>query len=252
MENNFAVLNQYVGYVNFACLVWLLSCWIGYARFAKIRAKQIDCIASIMHKLRMAWMREALFRDVRVSDTSIIANLERNVSFMASTSIFMLAGLVTALTSTDVIYSVLADMHLASATSPEELQFKILVLICIFVYAFFTFTWSLRQFGFCSVIIGASPTLQPDSYPAEVFDRYARHSGKVLDQAAHTNNYGLRAYYYAMATLAWFVHPLLFVFAVALVVLVLYQREFKSKTLQSMLLAQQEWSKGSQTQVTPE
>ena len=235
-----------IQWINLGCLLWLLLCWLGYARFARHKAKRVVCLASLMHKLRLAWMQEVMYREVRVADTSIIANLERNVSFMASTSIFVLAGLVTALASTDEVFRVLSSLHVTSVTTPGELQFKFVVLISIFVYAFFTFTWSLRQFGFCCVIIGATPLLERNAGSEEISSAYARHSGKVVDQAAHSYNFGLRAYYYAMATLTWFIHPLLFVVAVALVVWVLYQREFKSSTLGALAEVQQNLGKPCQ------
>jgi uncharacterized membrane protein len=34
---------------------------------------------------------------------------------------------------------------------------KILLLIVIFVYAFFKFVWSYRLYGFCAILIGAVP-----------------------------------------------------------------------------------------------
>ena len=58
----------------------------------------------------------------------------------------------------------------------------------------------------------------------------------VQDQAAHSYNYGLRSYYFAMSTLAWFVHPLLFAFSCSAVVVILYKREFKSNTLKVMCM----------------
>ncbi len=84
---------------NTFCILWFLVCWIGYSRFARHMAKKTECIASVMHRLRMDWMQQLLHRDNRVSDASIIANLERNVSFMASTSILILAGLLTVIAS---------------------------------------------------------------------------------------------------------------------------------------------------------
>ncbi|MGH1371863.1 MAG: DUF599 domain-containing protein [Cellvibrionaceae bacterium] len=229
------------GWINLGCLIWFLVCWVGYSRFARHMAKQTECIASVMHRLRLDWMQQLLFRDQRVSDASIIANLERNVSFMASTSILVLAGLLTVLASVSEISQMLIQMPFVADATSGQLQFKLLVLICIFVYAFFTFTWSLRQFGFCSVIVGATPYHQVRELSAEQQQAYARHSGKVLDQAAHSYNFGLRAYYFAMAILAWFVHPLLFVLSVALVVSILYRREFHSSTLQALLMVDQGW-----------
>jgi uncharacterized membrane protein len=49
-----------------------------------------------------------------------------------------------------------------------------------------------------------------------------------------TANHGLRAFYFALAALTWFLHPWLFVAASAFVVYVLYQREFHSTTLHAL------------------
>ena len=48
-------------------------------------------------------------------------------------------------------------------------------------------------------------------------------------------NFGLRAYYFGMTMLAWFVSPWLFMLMSAGVVFVLYQREFHSDVLDVMV-----------------
>ncbi len=50
--------------------------------------------------------------------------------------------------------------------------------------------------------------------------------------AAETFNDGVRAYYFAFAAIAWFFSPLALVIGAALVVAVLYGREFHSQVLQ--------------------
>lgn len=229
-------------WVNMGCLVWFLGCWVGYARFAKYMARSTHCLASAMNRFRLIWMREVLFREARMPDASILANLERSVSFMASTTILVLAGIVTVLASSEQIHTLLKSLPFAAETTSAQLQFKLLVLVCIFIYAFFTFTWSLRQFSFCNVILGATPLLKRESVDETQRDLYARHTAKILDQASHSYNYGLRAYYFSMATLAWFIHPLAFVAAVALVVAVLYRREFRSRTLGAMVQVTEDWA----------
>ena len=62
-------------------------------------------------------------------------------------------------------------------------------------------------------------------------DRTAR----VISLAAHQFNQGLRAYYFGLSMLAWFIHPGLFMLATTGVVLVLYRREFHSDVLEVML-----------------
>ena len=52
--------------------------------------------------------------------------------------------------------TVLNEIPLSPNTNALLVQFKLAVLALIFVYAFFKFTWSIRQFGFVSVLLGAS------------------------------------------------------------------------------------------------
>jgi len=119
-----------------------------------------------------------------------------------------------------------------------EFELKILLLILIFIFAFFNFTWSLRQYSFANVLIGAAPPPDAEDMSEEERRRFAISTAKVIDQAGHSYNYGLRSYYFAMAVMGWFIHPLLFIVGYLLVALVLYLREFRSRTLQSILAAE--------------
>ena len=56
--------------------------------------------------------------------------------------------------------------------------------------------------------------------------------------AANQFNYGLRAYYFGMATLAWFINPWFFMLVSTGVVVVLYRREFHSDVLEVMVYTQ--------------
>jgi uncharacterized membrane protein len=53
----------------------------------------------------------------------------------------------------------------------------------------------------------------------------------MVGTAAETFNDGLRAYYFSFAAMAWFFSPLALVVATALVVLILYGREFRSEVV---------------------
>lgn len=216
-------------------IVWFFSWWIGYSYFAKAMAKRSHSLSSVLHIHRVNWMRSLLLRDVRVSDAALIANLERQVSFFASTTILILAGLLTVIPNISLLYTLLSELSFVDPHTELELQLRILLLVVVFVYAFFTFTWSMRQFGFCSILLGAAP-LPFDDVTQEQRESYARNAAKVIDQAGHSYNYGLRAYYFSMAILAWFLSQVLFFAAVFLVVVILYRREFYSKPLRAMRL----------------
>jgi uncharacterized membrane protein len=101
----------------------------------------------------------------------------------------------------------------------------------VFVYAFFRFTWSMRQYTFCALLVAAAP--EAGRFASEGISReaFADKAGRVVGMAAETFNDGLRAYYFSFAAIAWFFSPLMFMAATAGVVYILYQREFRSDVL---------------------
>lgn len=220
--------------INSMCLIWFLMCWVGYTFYARYRANQQSSLASELHNYRQSWMRRVLMRDVRVGDAALIANLERNVSFLASTTILILAGLLTVFTVSDEVSGLVSQIPFANNTSPLSVQLKVIMLVIIFVYAFFTFTWSMRQYGFCSIVLGAAPLVEEAEVSEDERERYAFYAARVIDLAGLSYNHGLRAYYFALSVLAWFISPYLFLLSSSFVVAVLYRREFKSRSLQAL------------------
>jgi uncharacterized membrane protein len=73
----------------------------------------------------------------------------------------------------------------------------------------------------------------PKDFSHQCFDRqqFAERAGNLVSAAAETFNDGLRAYYFSFAAMAWFFSPLALVMGTALVVLILYGREFRSDVL---------------------
>lgn len=217
--------------INIGAIIWFCSAWAGYAYFAKYKARQGVNLSSALNRQRLNWMEQVIEREHRVMDASLVANLERNTSFLASTSILVLAGLLTALSIVDNISHVLQSLpfYTLKENSVIWVQVKILILVVIYVYAFFALTWSMRQYGFASVMIGSAPSSETAARDKELKTKYMYASSKVIDMAGHAYNYGLRAYYFSLAILPWFLSPWLFVLSTSLVVLVLYMREFHSR-----------------------
>jgi len=213
---------------NYIALAFFILVWVGYSYFAKYMAKRTHCLASVLDLHRVSWMERMMLRDNRIGDAALLANLERNVNFMASTTVIIVAAVLTALSSSNFEW-------LNNAGSVFS-QYKLGLILFIMVYAFFCFTWSLRQYGFGSVLVGASPMPDQEQFNARQRKEYAYSTGKILDQAGHAFNYGLRAYYFAMASLAWFIHPILFILSTFVVVFVLYRREFLSKALKLLVM----------------
>lgn len=221
---------------DLAAAAWLLFCWVAYAKFARMRARRTYCIASTLHAYRQQWALAMLKRENRIVDASLLTNLERMASFLASTAILIIAGAVTILASSEKVHEVLAALPFANENlDPLALQFKIVVLLGIFIYSFFSFTWAMRQYGFCAVMVGAAPLHDEPAAQGANAERYAYYLAKIIDQAGHSYNYGLRGYYFSLAILTWLLSTPLFVCAVAGVVFVLYMREFHSSTLKALI-----------------
>lgn len=217
--------------VTVLCMLWLGLCWFGYARFARKQAKKTHCIASVMHRHRISWMQRLLHREHLIADTALLASLERQVTFFASTTMLILAALLTLLSASERLFVLVASVPGVYPTTLLDIQVRLILMIAIFIYAFFTFTWSLRQYGFCSVLMGAFPHVPKGELVKEEDEKFVKNLAKIIDHAGHSYNYGLRSYYFALSTLAWFIHPVAFVFATTMVVVVLFQREFHSQTM---------------------
>jgi uncharacterized membrane protein len=226
--------------LDIVSFIWFILCWTGYSTFARLAAKKTNTLSSILYQFRKEWVQKLSKTGMSEVDAELLASLEKQVSFFASTSLLILASLVTVLSTASDIFMNLSSMNFVAEVSVEFIQIKLLLLIIIFTYAFFTFTWSIRQYGFCFILFGSSfHTVkyykEAKEYRATATDRNFHAMAKVLDRAAHSYNYGLRAYYFALAALAWFINPWVFIVACAATVFVLYRREFKSSTVQAML-----------------
>ena len=220
--------------LDLSVLGFFLISWIGYARFAKLMAVRRKTLSSVMRIHREDWMRRVLSHENRIADVALLGNLERVVTFFASTTLLILAGILTAISATEGTISILASLPWSRPTSPADLQIKILVMALVFIYAFFKFTWSIRQYNFCSVLVGGAPNEKHEEINQQGLELFSARAAKLIDLAGHDFNSGLRAYYFALALLLWLVNPWAFVFATLWVVLVLYRREFHSRALKTL------------------
>lgn len=222
-------------WLNLAAFCWFMFCWVGYTHYAWYKGRDTPCLASVLHLYRKDWMSRLLLREQRIADASLISNLERNTSFFASSTLLILAGLITLMGATDQAQSLLRDLPFVAQVSREVSEMKLLIMLGIFVYAFFTFSWAMRQYNFASVLFGSAP-LVGEKHVSEIERKaFASRSAKVLSMASHSFNLGLRSYYFALGMLSWFINPWAFICITTGVVYVLYRREFRSTVLEVLM-----------------
>lgn len=220
---------------NLAALVWFVVSVRGYQAYAIRASRRKASLAGVLHAYRQQWMVRMIGRDMRMADIGAVANLERYVTLFASSSLLILAGLVTLIGSTDDVVHIVHGIPFLPPQTALEWQFKILFLTFMFVYAFFKFTWSLRQYGFATVMISSAPVVNGDITNNEKLMDQVNRAAKILSMAANNFNFGLRAYYYSLAVLTWTIHPVAFMIATSAVVYILYSREFNSSSLAELM-----------------
>lgn len=218
-------------------LVWFAGLWIGYTWYTDSGTPRRHSLRGAMHRNRYRWMTRIAERDNRIMDTQILGQLAQGATFFASTTLLILVGLVTLLGATDKAVGALHQIPFAGPVTLVQWDLRLFTLIVIFVHAFFKFTWSLRQFNYCAVGVGAAPQERKD-------EAWVRRTAWLSTLASKDFNQGLRAYYFGLAVLGWFVNAWLFMAATALVVLVLYWREYRSEALRTLDLPAEEAPSG--------
>jgi uncharacterized membrane protein len=217
---------------DWLAIVWFFGCWLTYSWFARHESVRRPSILRATNRYRHFWMLQATGRDPRVLDGIITQNLSSTPSFFSSTTIIIIGGLFALMGTTDRASELVREIPFAVQTSVLIFDLKVLLMIGIFVFAFFRFSWSMRQYTFAALLIGSLPS--PQDFESGKFDRetFAARASHMVGLAAETFNDGLRAYYMSFALMAWFFSSTAFMIATAVVVLILYKREFRSDVLQ--------------------
>ncbi|MET0919270.1 MAG: DUF599 domain-containing protein [Burkholderiales bacterium] len=223
---------------DYAALLWFAFVSFGYVRFAEWKAQRAPSLLGAMNLYRRQWMERVVTRENRIVDASLIGTLSNVSTFLASTTVLILGGLIALLGTTDKVVDVVGELPFAVKSSQRLWEMKILLLITIFGFSFFKFTWALRQFNMLAILVGAAPNAGGDP---RVEQDFIGRSSDVSVYAGENFNNGLRAYYFGLAALTWFLHPILFAVTTAWVVTILYLREFRSPTLKTLAGLHGDW-----------
>jgi uncharacterized membrane protein len=209
-------------------LLLLVVVWVSYQWHADYSSTPRPRLGREMQRYMREWIARMVERENRMVDVNVLRNLTRSSQFFASTTMLILGALVALMGYAEQAATVVAQLPFAQQVSRRLWEIKILVLLLIFVYGFFKFSWSIRQFGFSAILVGAvhKPPADATAYDADI-DRIS----VVVGFANRNFNQGLRAYYFGVAALSWFLHPALMIAVTLGVLYVLHHREFRSQTL---------------------
>lgn len=207
---------------------WFLMLFVGYGWIAGTDVLRRRSIVGAMQLQRIQWMRNMAGRENRVVDTVLLGGLSQGNAFFASTSAIAMGGLAAVLGSGERAQKILETLPMVAKSEPFLFELKIVLMIVVFIYAFFKFAWAFRLSHYTAILIGATPII--GAVPVAVVEAHADATARLIGLAAEHANAGLRSFYAAMAVLAWFFHPVLFMIVAGWVLVILIRRDFFSRS----------------------
>lgn len=209
--------------LDFVAFGVFVAVWGGYYLLQERTAISARSLNRQMDEYRFLWMRRMLQREVRIVDTQIMASLQNGSAFFASTSLLAIGGALALLKSGDQVAQIFADIPLSQPMAREAWEIKSLGLVLLFVYAFYKFAWAYRIFNYAAIMLGATPLDDVDSKEALA---HADRTARLAKVAGRHFNRGQRAFFFALAYLGWFLHPVALILATLGVLAVLMNRQY--------------------------
>jgi uncharacterized membrane protein len=184
-------------------------------------------LVGAVQRQRVTWMKNMGQRENRMLDAVLLGGLSQGNAFFASTSAIAVGGLATTVGSGEKVQAMLERLPYVAPSTSLMWEVKLLLIMVVFIYAFFKFARSFRLSHYTAIMIGATPL--PTADPALIED-HAQRTARLIGIAAEHTNSGLRSFYHAIAAIAWFFHPVLFIAATTWVMLILIRRDFFSRS----------------------
>jgi uncharacterized membrane protein len=222
-------VDQFATPLDLVALAYFLLAIGLYRVIAGARALEARSLIGAVQRQRVRWMLNMAQRDNRMLDAILLGSLGQGNAFFASTTAIAVGGLAATMGSGEKVQAMLGRLPYVAQTTPFIWEAKQLLILSILIYAFFKFAWAFRLSHYGSIMIGAMPNADA-AHSGECTD-HAEHTARLIGLAGEHSNSGIRSFYHAIAALAWFFHPLLFMLATTWVMLILARRDFFSRSL---------------------
>lgn len=200
-----------------------LLCYFAYNIIVPQIEKLRPSLSVIMNMQRRRWVANAAVRESPF-DAILSGNIMGSVSFLASTAVLLILAIFAVFGQVPALMAALDSLSLDRVYTVLDVQLHLVVMLAMFVLAFFAFTLSLRQFNHYCIMLGA-------------MERGGAISEQEIDAITAMNalgarnfNSGIRAYYFSVATVAWFVSEWLPIVTCLVTILILAHREFFSSS----------------------
>jgi len=187
--------------IDWIALAVFAVCWLFYEPVLHGISRRTGSISRDMVRIRQAWMRAMVKRDIRLVDSQLMGHAINSASFFASANLILIAAVAGALFGGS---SMLPDVSgLGIQATPERLEMKLALVTACLARGLLDFIWSIRQQNYCLALMGAAPVEDDTAGRA-----FADAATAVLNPALTAFSRGVRGYYFALAAAAWLYGPL--------------------------------------------
>jgi len=225
-------MSSFLAEISWIDLIAFAALMLSFACFAPVSRYFLGPnISGRMLAWRKIWVRQLLWREERITDVSLVRGLIGNVSFFATTTVFVISGLVALLGSSEAIAQRLNALPHLKPVTEETVVIKLCTLLILAVIAFFKFGWSMRLHANSLLMVGAAP--EPKDRESEYADYVVEHLAEMSALASSHFQGGVRAYYFGFASLPWLISAWLLFPSLLLLIGVALRREFFSKAFQA-------------------
>ena len=200
----------------------LLAAWLLLSRLIEHPPASFPSVSVIMADFRREWMRQMVTRVPRIFDATVIESLRQGTAFFASACLIAIGGGVALIGNSERLVGLASDLTIQA--EGVLIEVKIIAVLAFLANALLKFIWANRLFGYCSVIMAAVPN---DANDPKAHPRAAQ-AAEINITAARSFNRGLRAIYFALATLAWLLGPWALIGATGIASGIMLRREFAS------------------------
>ncbi|QKV20469.1 DUF599 family protein [Oricola thermophila] len=217
-----------------AALAFFVCAWLMFEAVVDYSPLRFRSLSGLMAERRREWMLTLADRDLRMIDTGIVAGLQQGSAYFGSASILAIGGCFALFGSTDAVLQIYRDIPFIEPVPRGAYELKVFGLTTICVYGFFKFGWAYRLFNYCSILIGGVSHTQ--DAPPEERRAAALRAAEMNIVASRHFTAGMRAIFFSLAYIGWFVGPWVLIGSTVFVVLVLARRQFFSRA-RSILIA---------------
>jgi len=221
-------------------LTLLFGSWFNYPILLRTFGR--GSLNSQLAIIRQYWLSAATRRQAKPFDAVLLGHITNSIAFFGSATLLVLAGVLSTIASVKTIHQTISELHFVSNTSIEMFALQIVLLAFVLALCFFSFTYSLRKLIYAIALLGALPDVS-ENCPTQ--DRLINGLNVVLSEAIKTFNFGIRGYYYAIATVCLFISPYASIAASIVVTGSLIYRQLATPTahaIQDYVEAAREWN----------